>query len=339
MKKIIVVGISVLVLAVAWYQWSLRPVDSSSQDRQAVTIESGMSVQDIAVLLQEKGIIRSPLAFALYTKFHGQESSLQAGKFVLRPSASVAEIITMLQDGKAEEMLITIPEGFTVRQIDALLAEKGVIQPGDIISCAQTCDFSSFEFLPEELEGIAINEAPGGRVEGYLFPDTYYVEVDEFVPKFFIERLLTTFRKRILTPFAEDIASSERTLHEIMTMASLIEEETRTDEERPVISGILWKRYDAGLGLGVDATVRYILEKPTAEISVNDLNTNSPYNTRKFKGLPPGPIANPSLESIRAALLPQESPYWYYLHGNDGQVHYAETNEEHNINRYQYLRN
>lgn len=126
-------------------------------------------------------------------------------------------------------------------------------------------------------------------------------------------------------------------MHDIITMASLIEEESRHDEERAIISGILWKRFDEGIGLYVDASNRYILDKPTAAITANDLNMDSPYNLRKYRGLPPGPIANPSIGSIRAALNPESSPYYYYLHGNDGRIHYAVTNDEHNVNRARYL--
>ncbi|MBU2259372.1 endolytic transglycosylase MltG, partial [Patescibacteria group bacterium] len=313
---------------------SIRPVDKSSEARLAMKIEAGMSVQDIAETLGDRNIIRSPRAFILYTKFHGKETALQAGKFVLRPSMSVSELVEVLQDGKAEEMIITIPEGFTVKQIDTLLAEKGVMEEGEIMGCLVECDFILFDFLPSG-EGQADR---GGRLEGYLFPDTYYVDIEEFVPKFFLERMMTTFRRRVLETFPDKFVDAERSLHEIITMASLIEEEAITDEERHVIAGILWKRFDAGLGLGVDATVRYILNKPTGVITTADLNTNSPYNTRKFKGLPPGPIANPGEQSIRAALFPEESPYLYYLHGSDGQIHYAKTNEEHNLNKFEYIK-
>jgi len=334
MRKIFLAIVVVLSVASAWYVWSVSPVDRASEERLAVKIESGTSVRQIAQLLTEKHLIRSPLAFVLAVRFSGKESDLQAGKFVLRPSMSVGEIIIVLQEGKAEEMLITIPEGFTVRDMDALLTEKGLIEEGDIIACAQTCDFSSFEFLPA-VEGLAER---GGKLEGYLFPDTYYVEVDGFVDKFFLERLLTTFKHRVVEALGEEIGRGGRSLHEIVTMASLIEEETLTDEERSVVSGILWKRYDDGRGLGVDATVRYITGNPSDEITTKDLNVNSPYNTRKFKGLPPGPIASPGFASILAALHPQESSYWYYLHGTDGQIRYAVTNEEHNINRWRYIR-
>ncbi|MDA1292641.1 MAG: endolytic transglycosylase MltG [bacterium] len=334
MKKLLKILIILAALGFFFYQFSLRPLDASSDARHSIKIESGLSVKHIANLLQEKDILRSPWAFVLYVRLKGDEASLQAGKFVLLPSMSAKEIVEILHTGKADEAIITIPEGFNVHQIDALMVEKGFIEEGEIIDCVKTCNFSFFEFLPPD-KGLAER---GGIVEGYLYPDTYYVTKDDFEPKFFIERLLTTFRKRVIETHGEEITKSGRELHELLTMASLIEEETRTDAERAMVSGILWKRYDDGRGLGVDATVRYILDKPTDRITTSDLNVNSPYNTRKFKGLPPGPIASPGLDSIMAALRPRDSKYWYYLHGDDGLIRYAESNEEHNINRYNYIK-
>lgn len=334
MKKLFLLVLTCLLLVYGWYQLSLRPVDVGSTVRKTIKVASGMSVVEIANLLDQNDLIRSPKAFVLAVKLGGDQGSLQAGSFVLRPSQSTPEIIALLKDGKAEEMILTIPEGFTVLDIEQLLVEKGLIENGDVRDCLDRCDFVSFEFLPSS-SGLAER---GGILEGYLYPDTYYIEVDDFVTKFFLERLLTTFRNKVLEPFQEDITASNRSLQEIITMASLIEEETRTAGERAVVSGILWKRYDAGSGLGVDATTRYILNKPTGPLTVADLNDLSPYNTRKFRGLPPGPIASPGIASIRAAINPQESPYWYYLHAPDGQIHYATTNEEHNVNKYRYLK-
>ena len=160
----------------------------------------------------------------------------------------------------------------------------------------------------------------------------------DFVPKFFLERLLFTFQKKVLTDLSDDLAVSKRSLHEFVTMASLIERETRTDEERPVVSGILWKRLDSERGLDVDASIRYGLQKISDPLTKEDLqNRSNVYNTRRHAGLPPGPIASPGLASFRAALNPQMTDYWYYLHGKDGKIRYAETNEEHNVNKAKYL--
>lgn len=333
MKKILtIIGVIVLV-GFLWYRYALSSV-SASQDRTVMTVESGMSVSRIADLLEEKNLIRSPFAFRMYVRLHGAQSKLQAGRFVLSQVMSVPEIIEVLRSGKSQEVSVTIPEGWTVRDIDAEIARMGLAASGSVLDCAVRCDFSTFDFLPK-VSGLAER---GGKLEGYLYPDTYFVNTADFVPKFFLERMLGTFRKKVVDANKDALKASGYSLHEVITMASLVEEETKTDAERPIVAGILWKRYDAGMGLGVDATVRYILDKPTSAITVSDLDTESPYNTRKFKGLPPGPIANPGLGSIAAALHPQESAYLFYLHDKKGVIHYAVTNEEHNENRKKYLR-
>lgn len=333
MKRFLLIFAIVFVAALAWYNRALRPV-SAEEARVSVVIPSGSSTDAIAAMLEEKELIRSPLAFKLHAKKSGKAGTMQAGNFVLMTSMSTPEIVSALTTGEVKEASLTIPEGYTVQDIDALLAKKGLIEGGELVDCASSCDFSTFDFLPS---GGDLSQR-GGRVEGFLYPDTYFVDTANFVPKFFIERLLGTFRTRVIDGLKDDIAASPRSLHEIVTMASLIEEETRTDDERATVSGILWKRFDADMGLGVDAAVRYIINKQTSAITTADLAIDSPYNLRKFRGLPPGPIASPSLASIKAALHPQESPYWYYLHGNDGVIRYAVTNDEHNVNKYNYLR-
>jgi len=291
-------------------------------------------VTAIGDLLAHEAIIRSPLVFRIDAGVRGLSDKLQAGSFALSPSMDTDAVLDVLTGGKGLQMKLTIPEGLTVKDIDALVAEKHLAPAGAILSCAQTCDFSAFDFLPPA-KGLATR---GGRIEGYLFPDTYFVSVGDFVPKFFLERLLGTFRSRVADGLKNDIKASGRGLHQIVTMASLIEEETRGNAEKPVVAGILWKRFDAKTGLGVDATVRYILEKKSAALTAADLAINSPYNLRRFRGLPPGPIASAGLQSIKAALHPQQSPYWYYLHNASGVIHYAVTNDEHNANKARYLR-
>jgi UPF0755 protein len=290
-----------------------------------INVASGESIQNISETLKEHGLITSASAFRLYLKSREIDTSIKTGTFVIERGMSFEEIADILVSGEGSETSVTIPEGFTIAQIDDLLAEMGLIETGEAVDCAKTCDFSSFEFLS------------GKSPEGYIFPDTYFVNALDFSPKNFLERLIGTFKNKVIDGLAEDLDSSKRSLKEVVIMASLIERETSTNEERPVVSGILWKRYDAGRGLDVDATVRYALNKPTGPLTKADLESTSPYNTRKFAGLPPGPIANPGLASIRAALNPEDSSYWYYLHGSDGQIYYAETNDEHNVNKAKYL--
>jgi len=336
MKKFIVLLVIVIGSACIWYQYSLLPVNAESEIRLTVNVPSGSSVTAIADILEGKGVIRSSRAFRIFLAFHYPDAVFQAGAFVMQPSQTIDEVVDVLSTGLGHEMIVTIPDGFTVKEIDVLLTEKKLIAAGDLTKCASICDFSSFEFLPFAKKSSLA--ARGGLIEGYLYPDTYFVVADDFEPKFFLERLLFTFRKRVLDRFVSDIEQSGRSLHEIVTMASLIEKETRTNEERRMVAGILWKRFDVGRGLDVDAANRYILEKRTSPLTGTNLNDSSPYNTRKFRGLPPGPIASPGIKSIEAALHPEVSEYWYYLHGKDGKIRYAITNEDHNINKYKYLR-
>lgn len=316
------------------YRYDLQPVRASDDTRTIVTIPIGASTAQIAHILENEEVIRSAWALTRYAEKTDADASLQAGSFVLLPSMSVAEIIEALTSGVAQESVVTVPEGLTLQEIDVLLTEKELIAPGEFIACALTCDFSSFVFLPDDI-GQAER---GGRIEGYAYPDTYFIVATDFSAQSFLERLLSTFEMRVVNALQEDIQASGHSLHEIVTMASLIEKETRSDEERAIVAGILWKRFDEGIGLGVDAAVRYITEKQREALTREDLDIDSSYNLRRYRGLTPGPIANPGMRSILAALHPEQSPYYYYLHGSDGIIRYAVTNDEHNENKARYLR-
>ncbi len=332
MKKYILLGLGLLLCAYGWYRWELGPVRADDQTRVSVTIPHGASLHQTSVLLAKKGVIRSSWAFLFYAKFHGP-GSVQAGDFFLQPAMSTPQVLDALRRGYSQEMSITIPEGLTLQDIDHLLAAKLLGKEGDLLACAKTCDFSSFDFLPKSGNFAA----RATRLEGYLYPDTYFVVRSAYDPKSFLQRLLTTFQDRVLQPLRSGVGASGHSLHQIITMASLVEEESRIESERATVAGILWKRLDQKISLGVDAAVRYIVGKPTAPLTAADLATDSPYNLRKFPGLPPGPIGNPGLSAINAALHPADSPYLYYLHDAEGQIHYAQTNDEQNQNRVRYL--
>ncbi len=336
MKKLLI-PIVVLVIGVlavrTWYAHALAPVDKT-ETRTIFKVEKGASTAQIAEHLAEQKLIRSPFAFKVYVRLSGKAGSLKAGSFVVNPTMNAKEIAEIISGGKSAEEIITIPEGYTVKDIDALLAKKGMIQEGDIEQCAKTCDFSAFSFLPKNTDALAPR---GGKIEGYLYPDTYYVALDNFTAQSFIERLLQIFQKKVAEDLSVDIKASGHSLNDIITVASLVEEETRGAAERPVVAGIIWKRLDKHMGLGIDAAVRYVLNRPTQGLTENDLQVDSPYNLRKYAGLPPGPIASPSLSSIQAALHPQASDYFYYLHDKNGVIRYAVTNDEHNANRAKYL--
>lgn len=334
MRKILLLLAIGVIVAGGWYRLAQRPVDANDQMTIEFTVHPGMPLTAIAARLEAENLTRSARAFAFFARVHGAQRSIQAGHFFLKRSMTSAQILETLRKGFSQEKSITVPEGFTVQDIDLLLAAKGVLEPGEFMDCARTCALDGYGFLPAG-KNLAKR---GGRVEGYLFPDTYFVALSASGAENLLTRMLDNFRVKVIDGLGTEIAASKKPLHEIVTMASLIEEETRHDNERTIVSGILWKRLREGVSLGVDAAVRYIVDKPSSAITLADLDVDSPYNLRKFLGLPPGPIASPGLDSIRAALKPQDSAYWYYLHDAQGTIHYAETNDAHNENKRLYLR-
>ncbi len=337
MRRLILIFSACVLMFGLWFWHALWPVNSGDAKDVSFTVQPGESIGIIAANLKDRGFIRSPWVFKTYARITGVAGKLQAGSFALSPSASSADIIVVLHSGKTQEFLVTIPEGYTVADIDALFVSKGLGKPGDIIECAFRCDFSSFDFLPAAPAQGGEAFKIGSRLEGYLFPETYSVSPADYGPKFALERMLGTFRERIVVEYASDIAKSGHTIHETITMASLVEEESRHDEERAQIAGILWKRLANKVALGVDATTRYRLNKKRDVLTKTDVEIDSAYNTRRTQGLPPSPIANPSEASVIASLNPIESQYWYYLHDPSGVIHYAVTNDEHNVNRARYL--
>lgn len=337
MKKFLFLLCAAAAVCAVWFFVALRPVRTESAQSLSVTVAPGDSLAVIADTLLREDLIRSSTAFRMYARVSGSSRRLQAGTFSLNRAMSVQQIIEILVSGKSQEFYVTIPEGYTVADIDALLARKGLGKPGDILDCAYRCDFSTFDFLPSKAVGTR-EEGIGSRLEGYLFPETYAVVPGEYVPKFFLERMLGTFRTRIVEGYKDEISTSGKSLADVVNMASLVESESRHDEERAVVAGILWKRLKNRIVLGVDATTRYVLRKPTEVLTKADVETDSKYNTRRTQGLPPSPIANAGESSFKAALNPSDSPYWYYLHGKDGVIRYAVTNDEHNLNKARYLR-
>lgn len=279
-----------------------------------------MSGSAIAQLLEDSDLVRDGFAFRVFSKIKGVQSSFQAGDYIFQKNLTFSELADLLQNGRGKEVKVTIPEGSTIAQIDEILAKKGLIQPGEFTECANFCDL-----------GFRVDS-----LEGYLFPSTYYVGQSTFSLKRFTSRLYNTFQQQI-EPLRQDIASSGRTLNEIVIMASMIEREAATDDEAPAIADVLWKRYDERIHLGVDATTRYELSDWERPLYTEDFEVDSPYNTRRTLGLPPTAISNPGLEAIRAAVHPEANEYYYYLHGRDGKIRFGKTLEDHNRNKEAYL--
>ncbi|QQG42388.1 MAG: endolytic transglycosylase MltG [Candidatus Giovannonibacteria bacterium] len=212
----------------------------------------------------------------------------------------------------SNEAAVTIPEGYSVRQIGEALEKAGL--------------FSKDEFVLE-----------AQKHEGYLFPDTYRF-YKTAKPEQVIAKMRDNFNKKITPEILAEAKSSGKTLEQIIIMASLLEEEVKSTADRKIVAGILWKRLRLGMGLNVDAALTYVLGKPSGELTEADLKYDSSYNTYRYRGLPPGPISNPGMDAILAALRPTGSEYFYYLTDKGGKTHYAKTLEEHALNKYKYLK-
>lgn len=213
---------------------------------------------------------------------------------------------------EAREVAVTIPEGYNTSQIGETFEKLGIFSKEDFVKIAQ-------------------------REEGYLFPDTYRFYKNA-KPEDVISKMKDNFNKKLTPEILKEIKKQNKTLNDVIIMASLLEEEVGATEDRKIVAGILWKRLDLGMGLGVDAALTYVLGKTSGELTAMDLKLDSPYNTYRYRGLTPTPISNPGLDAILAALRPAPSPYLYYLTGKDGQTHYAKTLEEHALNKFKYLR-
>ncbi|MDD4351384.1 MAG: endolytic transglycosylase MltG [Candidatus Gracilibacteria bacterium] len=324
----VLAGLLLYFLFQSVYNSNLKAVDVDDQRNLKFEVKQGWSVSQIAVSLEEEDLIRSAWAFKKYVEQNADDTAFQAGSFVLRKSYDIAETVEVLS-GTPNEMWMTILEGWRASDIGSYLEEKGYATQQAFLDCVATCEFD-YEILS------SIPEDQG--LEGYLFPDTYIITPATEVYGM-INRTLMNLDQKLEQELRNQAEKQGRSIHEIMTMASLLEREVRGYEDRQIVAGLLWKRLEAGMGLGVDATVLYALGDWKATLDHEALQIDSPYNTRKYAGLPPGPICSPSLSSIKAALNPVDSPYWFYLTTLDtGEVIYSKNLDEHNENVYKYLR-
>ena len=285
------------------YQGIYYPIESGSDETVVFLVKKGQGAKEISINLKEQGLIRYSSFFRLYTLIEDKAEKLKAGEYELSFSMNIPEIVNKLASGDRIKKMITIIEGWTVKDIASYLEV-------------------------EELDS---------DLEGYLFPDTYELSPEDGIEEI-IEKMLDNFNKKISLELIEEVTSQEKTIHEIVIMASLIEKEVRTFGDKKIVSGILWKRIEVGMPLQVDATITYITGKNSTEILKEELKIDSPYNTYKYKGLPFGPICNPGMDSILAAIYPESSEYWFYLSTPEGVTIFSKTLKEHSAARAKYLK-
>ncbi|MDR6723552.1 UPF0755 protein [Paenibacillus amylolyticus] len=327
----------IIVIAVGGagaYAWNMmRPLEASTEPI-VFEIKSGTGTSKIAEQLQQEGLIRSGLAFKGYLKWKKQGSNFMAGTYSMNPGVSYEEIVNKLNSGEVvpEEMVkFTIPEGYTVLQMADKLSEEGIVDRDEFIKLAN--DPSAFDV--DIIKDIPVDEELRYVLEGYLFPETYELKKDSSTHDV-MQRMLEEFQTKVnsIPNLETELQEKKLSLHELLTIASLVEREVVVDAERPLVAGVIYNRIQQDMKLEIDATVQYLLDKPKARLLFKDLKVESPYNMYLNKGLPPGPIASPSLPSIQAALQPEASEYLFYVTKKDGSSGhlFAKTYKEHQQN-------
>ncbi len=289
-------------------------------------IEQGERAQSIAEQLEAQGLVPHAYLFLFHLWRTGLSQALQAGNYALNAGMSVREIAAVMARGDTvrDEITVTIPEGFTVQEIESRFA---AIAPVSLAFRARDVK-DRYDFLADAPDDATL--------EGYLFPDTYRFERNGVSADAIARKMLDNFGRKLTADMRREISAQGRTIYEIVTMASIIEKEVITDEDMKLVSGILWKRLSVGMPLQVDASVAYAVGHK--ELTYDDLKIDSLYNTYRYKGLPKGPIANPGMRALAAALHPTTSEYWYYLSKPDKETVFSKTLREHNIAKTRYLR-
>ncbi|MEW6162032.1 MAG: endolytic transglycosylase MltG [Nitrospirota bacterium] len=281
-----------------------------------IKIAKGATFRQAVEILSREGLIRDKNLFLFIGRISGLDRKIKAGYYSIHGSMSPLDIFKMLKKGQIIEYEIKIVEGDSLREIAEKLSEKGIIDKEDFMKLSSNKDF------------LALYDIDAPTFEGYLFPDTYRIPKG-MDPVDAISMMMSKMREKYSGELMEktyELSLSER---EVLTLASIIEKEAVTDEERPLISAVYHNRLRKGIPLQADPTSIYGIKGSREKITERDLRRRTPYNTYIIKGLPPGPIASPGIKSIIAALYPADVPYIYFVSNNDGSHHFSVTPEEH----------
>lgn len=312
-----------------------RPLSSQAAEKTFVVVP-GRSTKQVAGELEQQGVISNALLFRMYLEYTGRAGKIQAGTYNLSAALPLREIARLLTEGRVlpNEVRLTVIEGWDLRDIAGALANLGLVSE-------------------QEFYGVAGTPLDKNSLEGYLFPDTYFIAKNSTAEEV-VKKMKANFDRKVDEALRAEIKKQNRTLAEVVTLASIVEREVgrnvkkgtalsreereRVAEERRIVAGIFLNRIAARLPLESDATVAYITGSNENRATLEETKINSPYNTYRYRGLPPGPIANPSLDSIRAAVNPMTTNYLYFVTDELGVAHFARTLAEHQANRARYLK-
>ncbi len=314
-----------LLLAAGYFYYSngLKAASSAADaETIQIDIQKGSGLKSIAKLLENENAIKDSFVFELYSKLNNKADKLKAGKYSINNSMDVPEIVEVIVSGKAliDTVKFTIPEGYNQAQIVEKLNSLGVVSPEDIQAALKAENYK-YEFIGQ----IPDRE---NKLEGYLFPDTYEIYRDTAA-----ETIIDKMLQRFDTVFTEEYRNRAKelnmTIDQVIILASIIEREAKLDTERKTISAVFHNRLKKNMKLQSCATIQYLLKEQKEVLTYKDLEIESPYNTYKYAGLPPGPISSPGLKSIEAALYPEEVDYLYFVTKGDGSHIFTKTYSEH----------
>jgi len=327
-KKIIVLvtTLILLVFLAGWFAINsiFGPNNREDTKEYSIEIKQGLSTVKIAQILAKKKIIANPKYFQFYVRLNKLDGKLKAGDYTLSPSMSMEEIVDKLIQGQTISYKFTIPEGYTLKQISEVLVSKKLVDEEEFWRVIREEPFSQFEFLAD----LPKDEK---RLEGYLFPDTYIIPKG-MSEKQIVEMMLKRFEQvyNQLPPNSSGLSKRD-----VVILASLVELESLVDNDRPLIASVFLNRLKIGMKLDSDATLQYIFPERKSRVLYADLEIESPYNTYKYKGLPPGPIGSPGKASLEAVHQPAQSKYFYFVAKKDGSGEhvFAETHNQHIENK------
>lgn len=323
----VLVLLLMMFLGIKRYLATAPFIEEVTGSRIVIYIKSHTGAMEIARSLEEAGVVSSRWLFLAYSLFRGSIDKMRPGEYEFRPDMSLEEILTKLVQGKVIAHQVTIPEGYTLREIARLLAAEGLADEGRFIA------------LSSDPEILTAHGIEGRTLEGYLFPDTYNLTkgVNE---EEIIHKMLSRFHQAFGPEELQRARQLRMSVYQVVTLASIIEKEAAVPMERPLISGVFHNRLRRGMPLQADPTVIYGLSRFNGRLSRRDLYSKSSYNTYLQVGLPPGPIANPGKASLQAALYPENTKYLYFVSKNDGTHYFSTSPGEHEraVRRYQLRR-
>lgn len=325
---VFVVAVFSFLGAFYWKALLLPAEQGNDNEEVIVVIPENASCATISKMLYQNGLVRGPDVVTIYAKLKNVEQKLKPGRYVFSRGQSVPQMVGVLVSGSQDRIIITVPEGYTLSQLEDLLVKKGLMNRERFKALVSDKERFKNQFLK--------NIPEGGSLEGYLFPDTYHIGSGTTEEEI-IGMMLDRFEAEIKSlDYERWSLENNLTLHDAVTIGSMIEGEAAVNHERPVIASVIFNRLRLGMPLQIDATVKYALGGQPQKIYYKDLEVDSPYNTYRISGLPPGPINSPGRASLQSVVKPENTDYLYYVAKPDGTHAFSSSLDEHNNNRKKY---